>query len=73
MKERKYNRNKKIDARTKNKHHLTPKSRGGKNTQENLLLVDIEKHIYWHKIFKNLTLEEVIELLIRLQRLKKRC
>lgn len=56
----------------RNRHHLTPRSRGGKNTPDNLLLINIEKHVYWHKIFKNKTLEEVIGILTRLQRMKER-
>lgn len=52
----------------RNYHHLRPRQRGGKDNEGNLLLIDIEKHIYWHKIFKNKTLDEVIGLLIRLSR-----
>ena len=58
--------------RGRNYHHLRPKSRGGNRQPSNLLLFDIEKHQCWHKIFLNRTLREVIELLERLDRLKRR-
>lgn len=57
--------------RDRNRHHLIPKSRGGNMSCQNLLLIKIEKHKYWHKIFGLLTLDEVILLLQRLQRCKK--
>jgi len=56
----------------KNRHHLTPKIRGGGIESSNLLTIDIDKHIYWHRIFGTLTLEEVINLLIRLKKMKGR-
>jgi len=55
----------------RNRHHLTPKSRGGNKRPGNLLLIDIEKHRCWHTMFKNRTLNEVIELLLRIRRLKQ--
>lgn len=55
----------------RNRHHLVPKSRGGSNHPSNLLLIDIEKHREWHRIFGNKTLSEVIDLLIRLEKAKK--
>jgi hypothetical protein len=54
----------------RNQHHLVPRSRGGNNEVSNLLLIDEETHIEWHRVFGNLTLEEVIALLQRLQRAK---
>lgn len=56
----------------RNKHHLTPRSRGGMDTDWNLLLIKIERHNEWHKIFGNLTLDEIIALLERLRRFKNR-
>ena len=68
---RKQNRNKKVDKRkSMNKHHLKNKSQGGGNQDWNLILIDIERHQYWHRVFKNMSLEEVIELLCRLKRMK---
>lgn len=63
---------KKKHHKGRNYHHLIPKSKGGKPTSQNLLLIDVEKHIEWHKLFGTKTLRQVIMLLIRLRRLKKR-
>ena len=54
------------------RHHLIPKIRGGKNGDDNLLLLYAEKHEHWHKIFGNRTLEEIILVLMRIQRMKSR-
>ena len=54
----------------RNRHHLQAKSLGGSNHPSNLLLIDIDKHREWHRIFGLLNLEEVIALLQRLQRCK---
>lgn len=54
----------------RNRHHLQAKSLGGKNTPQNLLLIKIERHRAWHDLFGLLNLEEVIQLLQRLQRCK---
>jgi len=56
--------------RGRNYHHLVPKSRGGGYTAKNLLLMKIERHAMWHKLFGNRTLDEIIHLLIRLERMK---
>ena len=55
----------------RNKHHLHPKCRGGDSSKQNLLLIDIEKHIAWHTLFKNKTAEEVLQLLQRVVRAKQ--
>lgn len=55
----------------RNRHHLIPVSRGGTNSDRNLLLIDIEKHEAWHRIFGLRTLSEVISILHRLDRMKK--
>ena len=56
--------------RWRNKHHLIPKSRGGSGCRRNLLYISVTTHCEWHKVFKNLTLDEVIELLMRVRRAK---
>lgn len=57
----------------RNRHHLVPKSRKDINPySRNLLLIDVEKHKIWHTLFGTLTLDEVIALLKRLRRLKRR-
>ena len=61
------------DYTAKNKHHLTPRSRGGDESEENLFLLKLDRHFYWHKLFGNKTLEEVISLLQRVHRAKGRC
>ena len=59
--------------RGRNYHHvLKAKSLGGDNSHSNLLLIDIEKHACWHKMFKLLTIRQVIELLQRVERMKLR-
>lgn len=55
----------------RNYHHLTPRSRNGKNTDANLLLIDIERHRMLHWIFGNRTLDEIIAVLQRLKRAKE--
>lgn len=56
----------------RNKHHLIPQCRGGPTADWNLLLMRLERHNEYHKIFGVNTLEETIALLVRLQRMKTR-
>lgn len=62
---------KKNRLKNRNYHHLTNKCKGGKATKGNLLLINIERHRAWHTLFRNLDLEQVIELLKRVKRLKE--
>lgn len=56
----------------RNRHHfLLPKSRGGGMSLNNLLFIDVEKHEAWHRLFKNATAQEVLDLLERVVRAKK--
>lgn len=55
----------------RNYHHLKPRSRGGLNTSQNLLLIKIERHRLLHRIFGNRTLDEIIALLNRLKKAKE--
>ena len=55
------------------RHHILPRSRKGKHEKENILHIEWEKHQSYHILFGNRTLEEAIELLIRVHRAKKRC
>jgi hypothetical protein len=57
----------------RNRHHLFPKNRGGDDTADNLLLLKINRHYFWHKLFGKRSLEEVILLLVRIHRAKGRC
>lgn len=68
---RRHRRHKRL-WRVKTRHHLIPKSRGGTNRPENLLTLNWEEHHqYWHKLFGNRTIEEVIEVLQRIVQIKK--
>jgi len=55
----------------RNHHHIQPKSRGGNSKPSNILLIDIEKHRCWHRMFGLRNISEVIELLLRLRRFKQ--
>jgi hypothetical protein len=61
----------KVNRKRRNRHHLIPKCRGGGYNKRNLLYISVTTHCDWHKVFKNLTLDEVIELLIRVRRAKQ--
>lgn len=51
---------------------MVPRSRGGSSKATNLLLLDVEKHAMLHKIFGNRTWEEIIQVMIRVSRMKGR-
>lgn len=53
-------------------HHLTPRSRGGSTLGSNLCRVDAYRHDAVHLLFGNHTLDEIILILQRLQRMKRR-
>lgn len=57
-------------SRRFNKHHIVNKCNRGPATEENLLVWDIDKHNAWHKIFKNKSFLEVIQLLVRCLKMK---
>lgn len=46
-----------------NKHHMTNKCKGGKSTPDNLLRMKIERHESLHHYFKNLSWEEIGDVL----------
>ena len=58
------------DRRGQNRHHIVNQCRGGNETLQNLLRIDIEKHKSWHDIFDNLNIDEVIALLKRVKKAK---
>lgn len=68
---RKYNRWRKHLARRNYHHFLRPRSRGGKETVNNMLLIDIEKHEAWHRLWGNRTADEILALLERVVRAKE--
>jgi len=54
------------------KHHITNRVNRGKSTPSNLLKFDSERERAFHFLFKNLSFEEVAELLLRTCRSKGR-
>ena len=52
-----------------NRHHLSP---GGESGRGNILVMDALSHVLWHKLFGNKTLEQVIDLLQRMKKMKGR-
>ena len=52
-------------------HHLKPRSKGGQTLTSNLLKVDAYRHDAIHLLFGNKSLDEIIAILLRLQRIKK--
>ena len=63
------------------KHHLCPKERLKQGTihidysdnyYRRILMLWRDSHNAWHQLFHNLTLEEIIKVLQRIQRIKKR-
>lgn len=63
----------------KSRHHIYPRSRHKELKQhyshlelETTLKIYHERHIMWHKLFGNLHIGEVIDLLIRVERITKR-
>lgn len=68
------NRHKKENVNPKmkkmNRHHLTNKCMGGGGNIENILWIYINRHEVWHSLFKNLDLDQVIALLIRVKSAK---
>lgn len=55
----------------RNRHHLIPRSRGGDDSAENLLMIRADRHELWHQLWGNRTIEEVLYLLRRTIRLKR--
>ena len=73
MKLRKFNRIRRKRYPGRNRHHfLFPRCRGGKNTVQNLLLMHVDRHEAWHRLFGVMTAEEAVNLLLRAIRMKKR-
>jgi len=60
----------KLKTKGTNRHHLLNKCHGGGWETENILEFNMDRHNYWHRIFRNLSLKEVIELLIRMYHMK---
>ena len=54
------------------KHHIVNRCRGGKSTPDNLLRFDSERERAFHFIFHNLSFVEAAELLLRVDKMKKK-
>lgn len=48
----------------RSRHHIKPKSRGGKNNLENIIGLDVVKHRAYHTLFGNQTPDEIVEELV---------
>lgn len=48
----------------KNRHHATPKSRGGSYNLENIARIRERDHNHYHVLFSNLTPQEIIPHLV---------
>ncbi len=70
MKTKKKSRRKQFGSLGMNRHHWTNKSQGGKSNKQNVSWLKIKRHTAWHDLFGNLSLEEAIELLIRIKQIK---
>lgn len=56
----------------KNRHHILAKSKNGKETIDNLILLDENRHAAYHLLFSNKTFKEAAKLLNRASRMKER-
>lgn len=45
------------------RHHRKPKSRGGGNNEENISIVPPKKHQAWHRLFQNLSPQEIAAII----------
>ena len=50
-------------SRHVNRHHMTNKCRGGKDNQNNILMIDIGRHRNLHKLFGNMSWEQICDTL----------
>ena len=46
------------------RHHVIPSSKGGSNREENICWVSNEKHQLYHRMFGNMTPDEILEDLV---------
>lgn len=42
------------------KHHVIPSSRGGKDTPQNIAMVNGKQHELYHQLFGNMTPDEIL-------------
>ena len=56
----------------RNRHHNLAKSRNGKASLQNLILLDENRHAAFHLLFGNRTFKEAASVLIRADKMMKR-
>lgn len=49
----------------KTRHHIKPRSKGGKSHRDNIILVDKKKHQAYHTLFRNALPEKAVMILIK--------
>jgi 5-methylcytosine-specific restriction endonuclease McrA len=54
----------KNELKRKSKHHIIPKSRGGKRNLENIVTLIVRDHRAYHALFENKTPPEIIDYLV---------
>jgi len=64
IKKRRKKTKRRAEGNNINCHHIQPRSRGGKDTSENLAYIDMYLHRDYHKLFDNKTPDEIINYLI---------
>lgn len=47
----------------RNKHHMTNACKGGKTTPNNILIMKVERHASLHRYFRNMSWEEIGDVL----------
>ena len=53
-----------LKAQSFNRHHILPSSKNGSNDDENIAIINIEKHRRYHMLFTNRTPDEIVNYLI---------
>lgn len=63
------------NMRGRNKHHMTNACKGGKSVPSNLLLMKKDRHATLHKVFRNMSWEEIGDALYSIfgQRNPQKC
>lgn len=56
----------------RNRHHIKARSKGGKYTPQNLILLDERRHSAFHLLFGLKTFREAAAILIRAAEMKER-
>ena len=49
------------------KHHLIPRSRGGTNDPDNIMMIEEDLHHKWHMLFGNQTISQIITMLEKIR------